>query len=173
MILYHFTAREYLRDIMSGGIWKGEVALNPTELRNAVWLTSDKSPDAHGLTDGRPLTPQEKALLGLPLDADARFPNKRAVRITVKVPASDRRLVRWRDWAGKRVEPSWLATLERSGGGAAKARTWFLYHGTIPAAWFTEILDIAAGMTLTPEAAAVTEGRGAASNLDPAHRPRN
>jgi hypothetical protein len=42
MILYHFTAVEYLPDIAADGLSRGEVPLTPDRLLNAVWLTSDQ-----------------------------------------------------------------------------------------------------------------------------------
>lgn len=160
MILYHYTAREYLPAILAEGLTKGEVPLTQTNLRNAVWLTSDRAASGHGLTDGRDLTLAEKEAMGVPLTSPARFPDKRAIRITVRVPQGDRQLVRWRNWAGGRVEPKWQATLEAIAGGPAKAKTWFLYMGVIPPTWFTEVWDLRA------DAPAAT--RGSPAPLDPA-----
>jgi hypothetical protein len=150
--LYHFTAREYLPAIAREGLWKGQVSVTATDHLNAVWVTSAPDPGRgshHGLTDGRMLTPQEKALCGLPSDAPARFPDKRAIRLTVMIPRGDRKLVPWNTWSRKRLAPQWLSTLEGVGGGAAAARTWFLYWGAIPNKWVSEAMDWRAG-TMIP-----------------------
>lgn len=75
--------------------------------------------------------------------ANAKFPNKRAVRITVVIPSQDRALKSWLPWARKRLAPEWLNTLTEGGGGKAKAETWFIYRGTIQPARFkvVEIRD--------------------------------
>ena len=142
MILYHFTAAEYLPAIRAEGLSKGEVPLTPTEYMNAVWLTTDRDPSGHGLCDERELSTKEKAFLGVPLDHPAKFPNKRAIRLTVKVKSADRRLVAWRPWAHKRLHPDWLATLERTGGN--KGRGWFLYWGVLPPSTIVSIEDLRA-----------------------------
>jgi hypothetical protein len=61
MILYHFTAREYLPSIASNGLWKGEVALThrAEDCLNAVWLTTQNNAAGHGLTDEHVLTSDE------------------------------------------------------------------------------------------------------------------
>lgn len=45
----------------------------------------------------------------------------------------------WLPWARKRLSPEWLAVLSKTGGGDVKARTWFLYFGTIPPARFRSV----------------------------------
>ena len=74
---------------------------------------------------------------GSPISEGARFPNKRAYRITVRLPRGDRALVLWRKWAKKRLDPNWYAALAKAGG--QKDKTWYLYFGTIPPDWFTGI----------------------------------
>ena len=76
MDYYHFTAREYLPRIAQEGLRKGEVPLTAKLVRNGVWLTTDPDPTGHGLTDGRNVTDEEKAILGMPPRARARFPDK-------------------------------------------------------------------------------------------------
>jgi hypothetical protein len=150
MILYHFTAAEYLDVIQRDGLSKGDVPLAKTQGINAVWLTTDSEPEGHGLTDGHVLTADERAAWGRvfgrePPPPGARFPNKRAVRITVKIPSSDKSLVHWPRWARKRLEPSWYDALNRtaSGGRKGQERTWWLYFGVISPDRFAavEILD--------------------------------
>ena len=60
MILYHFTAEEYLDSILSAGLTRGEVPLSATDVLNAVWLTSDRNPSGHGLTNGGVLSAEER-----------------------------------------------------------------------------------------------------------------
>ncbi len=67
MILYHYTAREYLERIRREGLTTGEVPLSPSHILNGVWFTTDPDPGGHGLTG---------------------ILNKRAVRITVKIRQS-------------------------------------------------------------------------------------
>jgi hypothetical protein len=42
-------------------------------------------------------------------------------------------------WARKRLEPAWLDTLTRIGGGSWKAETWYLSFDPIPPSAFTAI----------------------------------
>ena len=144
MLLYHFTAAEYLEQIKVEGLTRGEVSTSPTETINAVWLTSNSNPTGHGLTDGHVLTAEERNLMerigGQRVPDGARFPNKRAFRITMKIPSSDRALVSWPKWARKRLEKQWYEALSKSGG--RKDGTWYLYFGTIPPDRFTKIDDL-------------------------------
>jgi hypothetical protein len=119
MILYHYTSKAYLPLIEIGGLEVGEVPLTPTKLRNAVWLTTDSNPDGHGL-DGSCL-------------------NKRAVRITVRIPTHDRKLKHWPAWGRKRLARWWYAALDEAGGG--KSESWYLYFGTIPPSAFLAVED--------------------------------
>jgi hypothetical protein len=137
MLLYHFTAADYLDDIKEQGLTKGVVPLSSTDWLNAVWLTTDCNPVGHGLTDGREATCQEKILQGLDPAVPARFPDHRAVRITVRIPSSDRKLRHWPAWGKKRLRPDWYRTLSRTGGG--KEKTWWLYWGVIPPERFDAI----------------------------------
>jgi hypothetical protein len=133
MLLYHFTALEYLDAIKAEGLIKGEVPVSPTELLNAVWLTTDPSPKGHGLIDGRLLTAQERFAeyqrCGFMPPAGARFPNKRAVRIAILIPSSDRNLYHWPKWGRKRMTPDCYERMDRVGGG--KSKTWWIYFGVI------------------------------------------
>src|SRR4051794_18164178 len=130
MVFYHFTAREYLRSIAREGLRKGEVALSPTVVQNAVWLTTDPDPAGHGLGEARQLTMREKQILGFPLHSDVSFPNKRAIRFRTDVDPSDEKLTDWPGWAEPRLDRSWYRTLHETGG--RKSETWWLYWGTIP-----------------------------------------
>src|SRR5688500_16743589 len=96
MILYHHTAPEYLRSIVENGLTRGDVPLTPTTAMRAVWLTTDPSPEGHGLSDGRLLTPTERAwyerITGEDVPLNASFADKRRIRITIIIPSSDRSL---------------------------------------------------------------------------------
>ncbi|MCL4069325.1 hypothetical protein M3484_22460 [Pseudomonas sp. GX19020] len=129
MILHHYTALEYLPKIMAEGLTRGEVPMTRTFCLNAVWFTTQTSPLGHELTDGRPLTLQEKALLGLPPDSPHRFPNKRAVRITVDLPPDA--VTEWIPWARGRIDREWLRVVNKSGGGMVKARSWYMSFNPI------------------------------------------
>lgn len=137
MILYHFTSRERLPIILESGLSKGEVPLNDRETLNAVNLTTDPSPHGHGLDHaGHVVTDDESARIFLRTDSlippGTVYINKKAVRITVKIPSSDRALKDYLPWARKHIEPNYLRRLIAvSGGGNAKAKTWKLYFGVI------------------------------------------
>jgi hypothetical protein len=149
MIFYHFTARESLPAIAKEGLWKGEVPITSRaeDCLNAVWLTVDANPDGHGLTSGRTLSVKEKIILGLPTDAKASFPDKRAIRFKIAVPTTDRRLVHWPGWGRKRLKHSWYETLARTGGG--KEKTWWLYWGVLPPVSLCDATDLTTGNKLT------------------------
>ena len=64
--------------------------------------------------------------------------NKLAVRISVKIPPNDhQRLVYWPKWAKSRLHPDLYDALAITGGNMDK--TWWLYWGVIPPAWFVAI----------------------------------
>lgn len=135
MIFYHYTAREYLEKIMREGLTKGDVPMSNTtkyqaEGVNAVWFTTSGSAAEHGLGDGaRLLTEEECRMIGAPLGA--RFPDKRAVRITVKMPKD--KLKHWPAYARKRLDPRFYASLSAAGGGERLAKTWYLsFHPISP-----------------------------------------
>jgi len=142
MILYHYTAVEYLDAIRREGLTLGDIPISPTEAQNAVWLTTSRDSAGHGLTEERQLTIHEKRLLGHPIDSDKRFPNKRRIRIAVRILASDKRLVKWRIWSAKRIDAKWRKRLEDTAGGAEKAKTWWLYWDTISPSQFVEVVDL-------------------------------
>lgn len=157
MILYHFTALEYLDAILTEGLTKGDVPLSQTQGENAVWFTSDMAPEGHGLTDGHVLTIEEREAyrrsFGKVLSEGARFPDKRRVRIEVVIPSSDRALKPWLPWARKRLSQDWLTALSATGGGKVKTRTWFIYRGSVPPTSFrTVTVRDAAGVYQTVNA---------------------
>ena len=138
MLLYHYTAIDFLDSILEHGLNRGLVVMTPRSTGiNAVWLTTDPNPAGHGLTDDRQLTPDERELIyqieGNRLSPGAKFANKRAIRLTVKLHSKDRALRKWSSWSVKRIEPSWLTTLNDTGVGSSgwQARTCDLLPGNV------------------------------------------
>ena len=141
MILYHYTAKEYLEEILRDGLTKGDVPVSPTEGMNAVWLTTDHNSEGHGLSDGEFLTPELRdayaRVCGHEPPGDLRIANKRAVRIKVMISTLDRRLEHWPSWARKRLDRGWYQTLDAVGGG--KSASWYLYFAGIAPERFLEV----------------------------------
>ena len=115
LTLYHSTAAQHLPLIMEHGLNRGDVpvrrSLTPTEacFNNAVWLTENPRPQV-----------QRWAAIGGSLALKTRY------RLTVRVPAGDGNLWRWRDLANYLgVERDWYDTLNHGGGGGA--HHWWVY----------------------------------------------
>ena len=141
MLLYHFTSHANLAEIIEAGLSRGDVPTGPGVGLQAVNLTSDGSPDGHGLDKaGHVWTEEESrkvlASEGVWIPPGTVNENKRAVRLTVKVKSSDRNLKRWLHWARKNVDADYLAQIHRVAG---KQGTWFLYFGTIPPSAITAV----------------------------------
>ena len=124
LIFYHYTAAEYLEAILRDGLTQGDIPMSATatyqaEGVNAVWFTTSGNAAGHGLSDTRHATKEECRLLGVPLGA--RFLDKRAVRITVKMPKD--KLKHWPTYARKRLDPRFYAGLSAAGGGERSAKT--------------------------------------------------
>lgn len=146
MLLYHFTAVELLDAIREEGLKRGDVPTSASTGRNAVWLTSQRTPHNHGMGDGseiitvtQSLKTEIPACRDLPTGAVLQTIDQLAVRIAVRIPRGDRHLVKWSLWAPRHLERDWLATLNRAGGGTAIANSWYLYFGVISPAWFVAI----------------------------------
>lgn len=124
MLLYHFTSHAGLASILEDGLSQGDVPTNGPESQglNAVWLTTDSTSDGHGLGDAGVMTDEERHRIfrwkGQMPPEGSMWLNKRAVRITVKLPASDRNLKDWLPWARKRLDAAWLGQLNKSRDGA-------------------------------------------------------
>ena len=125
MILYHFTGLEFLDAIMEDGLSKGDVPTSATEGKTGVWFTTDQDSAGHGLG------------VEMDLPNGLRVANKRAVRITVSIPSSDRKLVPWMKWGRKHCNPDMFAGLNRSGGG--KCKSWYIYFGAVKPDQFSNI----------------------------------
>jgi hypothetical protein len=160
MLLYHHTGLSRIISILAEGITRGDVPLTPTTGIVAPWLTDDPSPEGHGLSGGEQivLTPALRQQIkqsmrnspgvqvrGVDIDTahSLETEDKRAVRITVKIPRGDRRLVHWPKWARKRVDPDWYRILDEEGGG--KSDRWWIFLGVIPPSWITRIENLRTG----------------------------
>src|SRR3546814_9038058 len=75
---------------------------------------------------------------GVDYPSDRMCPNKKAIRIKVKLPSSDRRLFHWPAWSRKRMSRQWLDALHKAGG--PRWRTWYIYFGVVPPSDFLEVL---------------------------------
>lgn len=140
MIFYHYTALETLDSVLREGLTKGDVPITATadpqaDGVNAGWFTTSHDPSGHGLGEARPLTDEERRLIGAP--PGSRWKNKRAVRITVKMPLS--KLKHWPSFARKHVDPACYRRLSEVGGGKAKAKTWYLSFNSIPPEMFAAV----------------------------------
>jgi len=144
MIFYHFTCVEYLDSICREGLTRGDVPLTRWTSANAVWLTTDRNPAGHGVTTGGLLTEFDRAymtkLTGVEPPHGARFPNKQAVRIAVKIPLSDTSIKAWLPWARRRIAADWLDDLHRVAG---RYRTWYLCFRPISPIEFLRIDHLA------------------------------
>jgi len=144
MILYHFTAHARLEAILREGLNRGEAPISDRQALNAVNLTTSSDPFGHGLDNsGKVLSDDDCARLflatGQRVAPGTVYANKRAVRIAVKIPSSDRALKQWLPWARKHVEPEFLARLHRAAGSEPKFKTWWLYFGTVPPSAFVAV----------------------------------
>lgn len=146
MILFHFTAVEHLPAILTEGLSKGDIPVEPGEPGyRGVWFTTDREPSLHGLSGGEMLTlPEaERRLIerntGRPAPFKVRTLDKRAVRIQVATPLKHKKLFAWLQWSAKRTNLDLREALILAGGGKQKARTWYVYNGVIPPNEFREI----------------------------------
>jgi hypothetical protein len=126
MLLYHFTSMRHLYAISREGLTVGDV---PTDFRRGkgrvgVWLTSDGTPNGHGL--------------------EGSASDKTRVRLLVDVPEGPN-LVRWVDWARRNVKPETIENLHASGQGF---QNWYVYFGVIDLIAITQCLDMASGQVI-------------------------
>ena len=133
MILYHYTAHLYLPAIRQEGLFRGTVLINLSERLNAVWLTSDPTAADHGLAQDSEICEELSRQRGRPV----RMLSKLAVRIAVRIPSTDLRLVYWPKWAKKRLDPYFYDALAKTGGNMD--HTWWLYRGVISPSRFMSI----------------------------------
>ena len=158
MILYHFTTLTAVPSILTEGLTRGEAPLSDTRIVKAVNLTTDSEPGGHGLDGGgRVVTVEESAIyaarLGWDIPAGTVFADKTEVRMTIKLPSSDRALKPWLSWARKKCEPGYADRLiAAAGGGNRKAKTWWLYFGRISPDCITEVRRMSDGALLSEAA---------------------
>jgi hypothetical protein len=111
VILYHYSAGEYLHAIAKHGLTVGDV---PTNImaglgKIGVWLSSADHPGGN--------------CLGGSATDKSRF------RSPVEVTPEDPCLVRWTDWRGRNVTAQTIEFLERSSD--AMPQNWWVYFGLI------------------------------------------
>lgn len=144
MILFHYTAESLLGNIMHEGLTRGDVPTAFIGGTNAIWFTTDRDPSGHGLSEEREITPEERAMVEQ--INGRRCPpgpiwmlDKRKARIEVIIPTRDPKLVFWLPWARKNVQPEFLKGMIESGGGKAKAKSWFIYRGRVAPEQFRSV----------------------------------
>ena len=144
MILYHYTTHRYLAAIMEQGLTRGEVPISDKEWLNGVNLTTSPEPSGHGLQDGWEVITEavaaKYAAKGINVRVGTAFPDKREVRIKVKIPSSDRNLQQWLPWARKHVPHDYIERLINSSHANPRAaRSWFIYWGVVPPSAFLAV----------------------------------
>src|SRR4051794_28535076 len=97
-----------MQSIIREGLTRGDVPtrfIGPLCETNAVWFTTDSKPEGHGLGEAHVCMEEERnrhyEVFGV-LPAEG---SRKAVRITVVIPSTDRRLVQWLTWGRRRCEP--------------------------------------------------------------------
>jgi hypothetical protein len=120
-LLYHFTCRTWWHFIKQVGIDRGEAPTSRLGRENWPNLTSNLDPQ-----------PQGWAVPGKLLF------NKTAVRIAVRIPPDDDRLVSFRTFADSHgMDRRFYQALDRNGGW--QARYWWLYRGLVVPEWFVDV----------------------------------
>jgi hypothetical protein len=141
MILYHFTAVERIDAIMKEGLTRGDVPTSTRGGRNGVWLTSDPEPVGHGVDEAAEMTEEDRNFVlewrGILPPKGTKWQNKRAVRITVVVPTTDRKLVKWTTWGRRHCEQGMYECLLKAGG--SKYDTWYVYFGIVEPSKFRAV----------------------------------
>ena len=138
MLLYHFTSPTFSSAIIRTGLSRGSVPLSRGRDLNAVWLTSDGSPNGHGLENGGAfMTDQERQQAyewsGVLPPEGARFPKDAGVRLTVSIPDDDENLHSWLSWARRRLPAGMIPVLHPIGSNSLRqAKSWYIYTGVIP-----------------------------------------
>jgi hypothetical protein len=131
--LYHFTSRPWFHFIRTEGITKGEaVASSRNHIVNFPNLTANPDPLAQRWAYD-PVCWSGKVM------PDKDLPVRRAaVRITVKIPPDDDRLISYRDFATAHgLDRRVYRRLDETGGW--QARYWWIYRGVVLPRWFTDV----------------------------------
>jgi hypothetical protein len=151
MKLYHFTYEGALSSILSEGLTRGDIPVSPNGAMNAVWFTTDRNPNGHGVYgDGARsiVTPEIAAMSATPLSLGETlyFPDKQKIRIRVDLATSKTHgLCKWLDFAKKmKIDPEWLKAVHGAAGDNPKPHTWWLWFGVMPPEQFAtvEVRDI-------------------------------
>jgi hypothetical protein len=132
VILYHYSAGEYLHAIAKHGLTVGDV---PTGIwagkgEIGVWLSS--SDDGAGNCMETPAV------------------DKRRFRFTVELEREDRSLVKWSDWAPSHVTSETIEILTNPTIGA-KPENWWIYFGWIKPAHILAIHDMQSDVECSEE----------------------
>jgi hypothetical protein len=121
-ILYHFTCRAWWHFIERDGITRGEVPISRTNVAQHPNLTANPQPNAQKWAG---------------IDVGESVSNKIAVRISVKIPDDDDRIISWQDFANRNVvDRRWYRELDEAGGW--EARNWWIYQGVVRPEWFVD-----------------------------------
>jgi hypothetical protein len=111
--LFHFTSLCALPDVLQDGITRGEVALGPTDYRQAPSLTTSMQGRAQTWARGSAL-------------------DKTKVRLAVAVPDGETRLEWWPEVCRRlNVPRRYQRALDPTGQG----KFWFVFWGAIPPDW--------------------------------------
>ena len=151
LIFFHFATAPMAEAILRDGLSYGHLRRSSGEIiQPIVWLTTDASPCDHGLLTGKEiLTESQIDYLQRVTDPvrNTVTANKREMRLKVKVPKSDRRLVSFWDYCRKHESEDYAKAFRISAlddkdqakatagrtlqFGRTKERTWWLYQGVI------------------------------------------
>jgi hypothetical protein len=107
MILYHFTDLWCIDDIVAEGLKPAFDDDAHIQLKNVVWLT-----------------PRD--------DQQGMWRNPKEIRITLVIPSTDRRLVRWADWARKHDPDLHRIAVNL---GHTGWETFYCYFGIVPVSY--------------------------------------
>jgi hypothetical protein len=144
-LLYHYPSLFHLPYILREVVTKGDVPASPGETRQAPNLTSNPNPLAQLWPGG--------------------FTDKTKVRLSVRIPEGDGRLVPWLEICRQARAPRWwIRALDPTG----QAKLWFIYWGVLPPAWFEAVgvregrdsYKLWSGESLDRLAATIDEERG-------------
>lgn len=118
--LYHYTSPQAFEKILLEGIRQGDVPTSPQEGCNGVWLTTvDRLGASHGW--------DSTGLL-----------DKTSIRFVIELPDRDSRLWGWPRLARRaQIDRAFYDALDRTGN--CESASWYVYFGTIPAAWISEV----------------------------------
>ena len=119
-VLFHYTSPQAVEKILLEGIHQGDVPTSPEAGCNGVWLTTvDRLGASHGW-------------------GSTGLLDKTSIRFVIELPDRDSRLWHWPRLARRaQIDRGFYAGLDKAGDG--ESDHWYVYFGTIPAAWITDI----------------------------------